>query len=118
MNKVSNSSRNIIKTAAAAIITSTVFAMVGMVATTNAQTLMDTGAATSIGATVDSGPAINTGSIRDKIRADIEARTQNLKNSSRSFSLGIKINLEILKIFFSKNQDFPRGLRESKKTLN
>ena len=82
MNKVSNGSREIIKITAAVIIpmlTLVLFVMAGE--TASAQTLMDTGAATSIGATVDSGPAINAGSIRNKIRADIEAKTQNLKNN-------------------------------------
>jgi len=49
----------------------------------NAQTLLDTGAASSIGATVDSAPGVNAGSIRDRVRADLQQSQDNYAQSER-----------------------------------
>jgi hypothetical protein len=51
---------------------------------TNAQTLIDTSAATSIGSSIEGGSAINPTSIREKIRSDIEARAKNIKTNQET----------------------------------
>ncbi|MFA6601301.1 MAG: hypothetical protein WCT02_00335 [Candidatus Paceibacterota bacterium] len=56
----------------------------GLPALSRAQTLLDTGAATSIGVTVDGAPAGVPTSIRDRIRADYEGKIQNLQNNQEA----------------------------------
>ncbi len=49
--------------------------------TVNAQTLMDTGAATSISTSIDANQAVSATSIREKIKADINGKVQNIKTN-------------------------------------
>jgi hypothetical protein len=49
--------------------------------TAQAQTLIDTTTATGISNTIDSGPAVNAPAIRDRIRADLDAKMQNARTN-------------------------------------
>lgn len=68
----------------------------------NAQTLMDTSAATGIGASIDANSGKTAvgveGSIRDKIRADYENHVTNIKNNSdyRNVMLGTRASTTIM----------------------
>jgi hypothetical protein len=52
---------------------------IGQPSTTSATTLIDTTAATSIGTALDSTQTVNPASIREKIRANYDIKTQDLK---------------------------------------
>ena len=56
--------------------------MIAVPAVSHSQTLMDTGAATSIGSSLESGPGTpGVGTIRERINANIKARDTNIKNN-------------------------------------
>jgi len=57
----------------------TLMTVIGNPSSSNAQTLLDTSAATNIGTAIDSGPTTVAPGIREKIRTDYEAKIQNLK---------------------------------------
>ena len=51
-------------------------------AVSHSQTLMDTGAATGIGASLDNGPGTpGVGTMRDRIVNNLKARDENIKNN-------------------------------------
>ena len=46
-----------------------------------AQTLLDTSAATGIGTSIDAAPVVNPTTVREKIRATTQVKIQNVKNN-------------------------------------
>ena len=76
----------------------------------SAQTLLDTGASSAIGNTIDSGPAINPNTIRERVRQNIEQRTENIRENQE---IRNKI-IEICKNTDWKNDVAPKNTSSKK----
>lgn len=58
-----------------------IFSLITIITKVNAETIVDTTTATGISNTLNSGPASNVPAIRERIRADIDTKVQNMRNN-------------------------------------
>ncbi|MFA6554404.1 MAG: hypothetical protein WCS89_02735 [Candidatus Paceibacterota bacterium] len=75
---------------------------------TKAQTIVDTTSATSIGNTLNGVPATNTANIREKLRADLESKAQNLKINQETRNILTEKRISATTSSVSNNSTSPR----------